>query len=317
MSGSGLEEEILRMASPCTERPLQTTPPPLLPPRYPSPPPYPPPELHLDAVVGTGKYGVVYRGRMGQRQVAIKCIPNDEDCALSIERELKALQRCSNRPHENIAALFCKQLLAGQTLIVTELGTCELFTLVASEDGIEKERLRSLGRRMSAAVCHLHSINIAHRDIKLENWVLHPTREILLIDFGLSHVFERDRSFLQEYVGTFPYCSPEILEQKSHDPFAGDMWSMGVCYFAMSASFFPYKCADTSDSCFLCVGSAFQETLVNEIYKFYSRDCGVDKEFAQTISALLAVTPARRPTSAELCKCSWLQRRPVCGSLNW
>lgn len=60
---------------------------------------------------------------------------------------------------------------------------------------------------------YLHSLGIAHRDIKLENIMLSiTTNEVIskFIDFGLSKVLLTGETS-DERFGTIAYCSPEIL----------------------------------------------------------------------------------------------------------
>lgn len=92
------------------------------------------------------------------------------------------------------------------------------------------------------ALEYLHSNNITHRDLKLDNILRvsqHPGSRILLIDFGISKYYVRDRSRRMTTVaGTPEYAAPEIGFAASNT-FAGaakrsgydmkcDLWSLGV-----------------------------------------------------------------------------------------
>ena len=84
---------------------------------------------------------------------------------------------------------------------------------------------------MLAAVNYLHSMDVCHRDLKLENFIFTekgPKAEIKMIDFGFSkHYLHKEH--MHEVVGTSYYIAPEVLNrdytQKS------DIWSLGVIFF--------------------------------------------------------------------------------------
>ena len=62
---------------------------------------------------------------------------------------------------------------------------------------------------------YLHSKNIAHRDLKLENILLDDKKIIKLIDFGFSVVSPNDAK-LSIFCGTPSYMSPEIVTKKPY-----------------------------------------------------------------------------------------------------
>ena len=74
-------------------------------------------------------------------------------------------------------------------------------------------------RQMASAVYYMHSQKIAHRDIKLENFMMinSTSWELMLIDFGLSFRWKKNmREEVSQVengkiVGTPYYMSPEIL----------------------------------------------------------------------------------------------------------
>ena len=94
----------------------------------------------------------------------------------------------------------------------------------------------------------MHSLLIAHRDIKLENVLLqkHPNnkRTILITDFGLSRVISMDHEkpcLSRTTCGTPAYMAPEILKNQPYNAFQADVWACGVSLYFMLNADVPFK----------------------------------------------------------------------------
>ncbi len=66
----------------------------------------------------------------------------------------------------------------------------------------------------------MHSLNIVHRDIKLENIMVReqPGGLYLLkiIDFGFGQQVASSRQLMKEFCGTPCYMAPEVVRQKPY-----------------------------------------------------------------------------------------------------
>eukprot|EP00928_Gymnodinium_smaydae_P028149 TRINITY_DN21544_c0_g1_i2.p1 TRINITY_DN21544_c0_g1~~TRINITY_DN21544_c0_g1_i2.p1 ORF type:complete len:373 (-),score=39.79 TRINITY_DN21544_c0_g1_i2:373-1491(-) len=112
--------------------------------------------------------------------------------------------------------------------------------------------LKDYMRQMAHAVGHVHSeYNIAHRDIKMENFMLADDdgKVVKLIDFGLAVKLSTRRQV--ECAGTPPYVAPEdhykvvIRRKETCEPStAADVWSLGITFFIMH--FGRYPCLHSS-----------------------------------------------------------------------
>jgi serine/threonine protein kinase len=81
---------------------------------------------------------------------------------------------------------------------------------------------------------------VAHRDIKLENFLLeNKTNKIYLIDFGLCFIAEK-KDTAEDFVGSQHYIAPEVKQLKEYCPFKADVYSLGVVLYAMVFCRIPY-----------------------------------------------------------------------------
>ncbi|CAA91132.1 serine/threonine protein kinase Ppk8 [Schizosaccharomyces pombe] len=103
-------------------------------------------------------------------------------------------------------------------------------------------------------VAYMHSLGIAHRDIKLDNIMLDENLNVKIIDFGTAFVFhypfESTTLMSDGVVGSKPYVAPEVLTQKPYDPSAVDVWSCAIVYCCIALKRFPWKVPHTSDKRF-------------------------------------------------------------------
>ena len=98
-------------------------------------------------------------------------------------------------------------------------------------------------KQLCNAVQYLHSRNVIHRDLKLENLLIDSSKNVKLCDFG----FSKDLSKLsgdelsKTYCGSKAYASPEILLGEPYDPKKADVWAVGVIFFIFLNGNMPFK----------------------------------------------------------------------------
>ena len=84
---------------------------------------------------------------------------------------------------------------------------------------------------------YLHSLGIAHQDIKFENILLDGELP-KFIDFGLSQVLVEGQKSTNR-IGTFAYTSPEVFLGYNHD-IATDIWSLGIVLHVLLTQIYPF-----------------------------------------------------------------------------
>lgn len=257
--------------------------------------------------LGRGGYGIVYAVTVSGHSRAVKRVPHTR--MATIRREILAFNTLS--PHPNIIGFFGVEYETESTLLILELAQGELFHVVDQNGtGLDEPRARSFYTQMMAALTHIHALGVAHRDIKLENWLVSHPDQIKLADFGLAHVYDRkvvNRPALTESVGSRSYCLPEILIGQRYDGVASDLWSTNICLFAMCAGFFPYEEACHKDWRFRRLYNTTTQ-LVSDIYALYNRECTLSADLCSLLHSCIG--GPRRLSLSEMKSHPWTTGKP-------
>ena len=91
-----------------------------------------------------------------------------------------------------------------------------------------------------SSIEYIHSKQICHRDIKLENILLDENNNPKLIDFGFSTCIPNDQKY-KMFCGTPSYMGPEIVNKKEYTGPPADIWALGVLLYALICGTFPFK----------------------------------------------------------------------------
>jgi len=153
--------------------------------------------------------------------------------------------------------------------------------------------------QMLLALNYLHSLDIVHRDIKLENFLYEnkESSQLKLIDFGFSKIWNRC-SRMRASCGTLQYVAPEVLEGSYTAQC--DMWSLGVASFILLTGKMPFGGQRHRQI------SAIKSGQYNTNFPIWDRLSGDARNF---INHLLVVNPQVRYTPKGALHHAWVARR--------
>ncbi|KAJ0379030.1 hypothetical protein COL26b_002810 [Colletotrichum chrysophilum] len=141
----------------------------------------------------------------------------------------------------------------GKWYEVMEYAPYDLFACVMT-GRMTREEVGCCFLQILNGVTYLHSMGLAHRDLKLDNVVVSEHGIMKIIDFGSAHVFkypfENDIVLASGIVGSDPYLAPEVYDERKYDPQAVDIWSLAIIYCCMSLRRFPWKVPRMTDNSF-------------------------------------------------------------------
>lgn len=127
-----------------------------------------------------------------------------------------------------------------------EYAPYDLFSVVMSGK-MSRPEIYCVFRQIVDGVNYLHSMGLAHRDLKLDNCVMTPDNIVKLIDFGTATVFHypgKHQIPASGVVGSDPYLAPEVLSRDTYDPRLTDVWSVAIIFMCMVLRRFPWKIPD-------------------------------------------------------------------------
>ncbi|KAI1289374.1 Testis-specific serine/threonine-protein kinase 2 [Halotydeus destructor] len=148
---------------------------------------------------------------------------------------------------------------------------------------------------------------ICHRDIKPENILLDSHDNCKLSDFGFAKVMDSEDALTGTICGTMPFYSPELLKPKNgkYNPFACDIWAMGVTLFMMINSDWPFKFPNgTSDK------DGCKSMYKQQMSKGFKHNPKINHsdQLEDIIDKMLEPDVDERLTSQQMLKHNWLRK---------
>jgi serine/threonine protein kinase len=112
------------------------------------------------------------------------------------------------------------------------------------EDSVAEPEAMDIFYQLVCAVSYMHKSQISHHDLNSRNILINPaTKQVKIIDFGLSVFVEQEGGLVDHGYGTPLYLPLEVLEGQCHEPLAVDVWSLGIILVEVLLQYHPFKMA--------------------------------------------------------------------------
>lgn len=253
--------------------------------------------------IGSGNFGVarLMRHRKTRELVAVKYIERGDKIDENVQREI--INHRSLR-HPNIVRFKEVLLTPTHLAIVMEYAAGgELFERICNAGRFSEDEARFFFQQLVSGISYCHSMQICHRDLKLENTLLDgsPAPRLKICDFGYSKS-SLLHSQPKSTVGTPAYIAPEVLSKKEYDGKTADVWSCGVTLYVMLVGAYPFEDPDDPRNFRKTIGRIMSVQYVIPPYVRLSPDC------KHLLSRIFSANPAKRITMPEIRQHEWFRK---------
>ncbi|KAL5558935.1 hypothetical protein UlMin_035146 [Ulmus minor] len=257
--------------------------------------------------IGSGNFGVakLVIDKRTREFFAVKFIERGQKIDEHVQREI---MNHRSLKHPNIVRFKEVLLTPTHLAIVMEYAAGgELFERICNAGRFSEDEARFFFQQLISGVSYCHSMQICHRDLKLENTLLDGSTapRVKICDFGYSKSSVL-HSQPKSTVGTPAYIAPEVLSKKEYDGKIADVWSCGVTLYVMLVGAYPFEEPEDPRN--------FRKTIGRILSVHYSIPdyVRVSVECKHLLSRIFVTSPEKRITIPEIKTHPWfLQNLPI------
>lgn len=245
-------------------------------------------------------------------QVAIKRMAVNDKSRILVNREVQLQQHVSGHP--NIATVYGAFESADSivNIAMEYMPGGDLIDRVTKQGGLPADTVLDYTYQLASALQWMHTLGVAHRDIKCENVCIAKDGSLRLIDFGQAHRIGQDAAPCSRQAGTRNYMAPECWAKENAllvlpdgvpmaalaehmDLCAADAWSLGVLLYCLCTARFPWAQATLCNADFaLFASGGLSDQLA-------ARWVHIPRAIRTIIKHLLVVDPRQRWSMADVC----------------
>ncbi|ORY53575.1 kinase-like protein [Rhizoclosmatium globosum] len=205
--------------------------------------------FEIGIAIGSGAFGKVRTctHKMSKTKYAIKYMSKAEvirrGCTRHVLNERKLLEEAKHPFIVNLRYAFKDD----ENLVFVldlRLGGDLRFHL-NYKGAFPEYRARFYFAEIACALEYLHSLNIAHRDVKPENILLDGDGHATLTDFNVARYYSDDKP-MNSRTGTARYMAPEVVKKEEYLEEV-DWWSLAVTTYEMMYRHAPFRSHDKDE----------------------------------------------------------------------
>ena len=259
--------------------------------------------------IGTGAFGNVYKikHKISNEIVVLKQVQiYDQLHQKQIQTEIEILNFLTTNNVNHV--IMFKNIIIGSKQIYMYFPyeeQSDLFDYLTQNNfKLNSNQIKKIVKQIATGLDAIHSNNIIHLDIKIENILINSNLDIKIIDFGLSKFVEiepeipsidellaKSYEFLFKevelnYIGTLSNIAPEILLLNCYSKFA-DIWSFGIIVYILNFTSHPFY-------------NKSKKNIINNILNCNVNNTNNNSDSIDFVSELINFDPQKRITAKRI-----------------
>lgn len=217
----------------------------------------------LEDKLGEGGFGKIFRANFNKKNCKVACKLCELGCdwkdsrVEDMKNELFIMEKVTHLYVVKLYSHFLTQSKenGNRLYIFMELADKGDFSKICKKEGpFSEKEAQGYFAQIACGINHMHSLGIAHRDIKLQNVLCRQAKTasgnllLLMADFGLSRILHHEDggelALNRTVCGTPLFMAPEILMKKPYNAFEVDVWALGVTVYIMVTMELPFDFRD-------------------------------------------------------------------------
>ena len=264
-------------------------------------------KYRIKNILGVGSFGRVFLAEniYTLELIAMKEIPKTSEDLLTDSEIMDEIEILKNLDHPDIVRIMEFYNTESSYYIINEF--CPGGELYDQINNVFSEtQIAVMFRQILSGLAYLHSNNIVHRDLKLENILIKEVEKsketnedlyvLKIIDFGTAKIFDKNKK-ASAIVRSSYYIAPEVLNKKYGCEC--DLWSAGVILYMFIVGHAPFD--GKSDR------EIMEKVKKGDYLKNEKRWRNASKEVRDLINKLLKYKPEERLTAFEALKHPWFK----------
>ncbi|HYE06024.1 MAG TPA: FHA domain-containing serine/threonine-protein kinase [Planctomycetota bacterium] len=247
----------------------------------------------LLAVLGRGRYGVVYRGLQValNRPVAVKLLAEEyEKEPEKVQSFLTEARRAGRLNHPNLVQVHDVCEAEGRHLLIMELMRASMADHLKGNGPVPEDQALAMLSDIAKALAYAESQRLVHRDVKPDNILVNDEGSYKLADLGIAAAIADDGQARQERTfGSPHYCAPEQARGGAIDGRA-DLYALGATAWHVVAGSPPFSGSSRQ------VIAAHLNTELPDLHELVPT---LSEPFVELVYDLMEKDPTERPAHAQ------------------
>lgn len=257
-------------------------------------------------LIGKGSFGIVYRAMdldtnhlIAVKEVSIAPGSVRAEQLATIRKEIALLEKLD---HPNIVRYLGEQWDGLQCLriFMEYVPGGSISSTLRSFGRLEEHQAARFSQQILSGLAYLHSLKIAHRDLKGDNLLMEVDGRVKLADFGTAKEFAT-KNEAQTVAGTAFFMAPEVIKGAGHGVEA-DIWSFGCCVVEMLTGKPPFSTFGNQYAIMMHVADMKEDA--------FPMPQNLSDKAVQFLGCCMRKDPTKRLSASELLCHPWIRDPP-------